>query len=170
MNPFSPAQCVGYLAFTLGVTAFLQSNDRRLKVFNSSECFVYAVHFLLLGNFPASASSFISGVRSLLSLKTRSPLLAALIIAINLALGAALVKSGFGWLPVAGSCIATVGVFMLQGIALRLSMLTSTFLWLANNIVSGSIGGTSLEVVIAVVNISTILRLVQAKAQRDEAT
>jgi hypothetical protein len=28
---FSPAQCVGYVAFVLGVTAFLQKDDRRFK-------------------------------------------------------------------------------------------------------------------------------------------
>jgi hypothetical protein len=32
-------------------------------------------------------------------------------------------------------------------------------LWIGNNVISGSIGGTALEVVIAVVNMNTIRRM-----------
>lgn len=42
---------------------------------------------------------------------------------------------------------------------MRLLMLCGTGLWIANNVIVGSIGGTALEVTIAVVNISTIIRL-----------
>jgi hypothetical protein len=38
-------------------------------------------------------------------------------------------------------------------------MLCGTGLWIANNVITGSIGGTALEVVIAVVNSVTILRM-----------
>ena len=163
MPAFSLPQWVGYIAFVLGVTAFLQKSDRRLKFFNASECFVYALHFMLLGNPPASASSLISGCRSLLALKTRSPFLAAFIIGINIAMGLALVKSPLGWLPVAASCGATVAVFLMRGIPMRLVLLVSTLLWLVNNIVSGSIGGTSLEVVIAIANTWTMVHMFTAK-------
>ena len=43
---FSPGQCIGYIAFILGVTAFLQKNDRRLKGFNAVQGLAYAAHFL----------------------------------------------------------------------------------------------------------------------------
>ena len=42
---------------------------------------------------------------------------------------------------------------------MRLLMLCGTWLWIANNVIVGSIGGTALEVTIAVVNTTTILRL-----------
>lgn len=49
---------------------------------------------------------------------------------------------------------------------MRLVMLCGTCLWIANNIIAGSIGGTALEVVIAAVNSVTIWRLTrQARAQ-----
>jgi hypothetical protein len=64
-----------------------------------------------------------------------------------------------GWLPIIAFCIATVAVFFLQGVTMRLCFLSSTLLWLVNNIASGSIGGTLLEATIAVVNVSTILRM-----------
>jgi hypothetical protein len=50
-------------------------------------------------------------------------------------------------------------LFLMQGIPMRLTMLCGTGLWIANNVISGSIGGTALEVVIAVVNVTTIRRM-----------
>ena len=61
----SPAQLVGYLAFVLGVGCFLQTDDRRFKWFMTGECIAYLVHFALLGNPTAVASSSLSMLRSL---------------------------------------------------------------------------------------------------------
>ena len=155
----SPAQCFGYASFVVGVTAFLQKSDRRFKWLNSSQSLVSAVHFLLLGNLPASASSLLSCVRSYLALKPRSPLVPAVIVLANIAAGFAFVKSGLGWLPIVATCAGTVAIFTTQGIPLRLVLLCCTSLWLANNIISGSIGGVALELVIALINTATIVRM-----------
>ncbi|HWR37454.1 MAG TPA: YgjV family protein [Clostridia bacterium] len=170
MELFSGAQCVGYAAFVLGVAAFVQKNDRRLKGLNAIQGLFYALHFFLLGNLPASSSSFISGCRSFLALKSRSPWLAAFIVAVNVAVGAALASSGLGWLPIIGSSAATYAMFRMQGVPMRLVLLTCTFLWLANNIVSHSIGGTLLESVIAITNISTMIRVLRSQEQRSPVT
>jgi hypothetical protein len=170
MNFSSPAQCVGYAAFLLGVSAFSQKQDRRLKVLNALECLAYAVHFTLLGNLPASASALVSSVRSFLALKTRAPLLAAVIIAVNVGLGFVFAHRAVGWLPVLASSLATVAVFLMRGVPMRLVLLVSTLLWLANNILSGSIGGTLLEAVIAVVSVTTIWRLLRSPSAMSCAT
>jgi hypothetical protein len=50
---------------------------------------------------------------------------------------------------------------------MRLAMLCGTGLWIVNNLIAGSVGGTALEVVIAVVNMVTIRRMVRdARALR----
>lgn len=162
MELLSPAQCVGYGAFVLGVATFLQKTDRRLKIFNAGACLVYAVHFVMLGNFPASGSALVSSVRSFLALRTRAPWLAGTIIAVNVVIGATFARSGAGWIPVIASCSATLAIFYMEGIPMRLVLLGCTFLWLANNILSGSIGGTALETVLAIVNTITILRMLPA--------
>lgn len=169
MHPFSLAQCVGYVAYVLGVWAFLQKSDRRLKGFNSCQSLVYAVHFTLLGNSSAAASSLLSGIRSYLSLKTRSPYLAAAVIVVNVALGFVFAKSAAGWLPVIGSCMATLAMFLMRGVRMRVVLLMSTSLWLTNNILSGSIGGTLLETTIATINIITITRLLKERARIRQA-
>ena len=164
MQIFSPAQVVGYIALILGVTMFLQKNDQRLKFFNALQSLVYTLHFVLLGRLPACASALVSSLRSFLALRYRSLWLGIAIMVVNLALGVAFVTSWSGWLPVVGACIATYAIFTMQGIPFRLVLLASTLLWLANDIVSGSIGGTVLEVANAIINIVTIVRMARAQA------
>lgn len=161
MRLFSPVQCVGYVAFVLGVAAFVQKSDRRLKLLNASQSLAYAVHFIWLGNLPASSSALLSSLRSFLSLRTRSRVVAAAIIGANLMAGVLLAGTWVGWLTVASSCAATVAIFYMHGVRMRLVLLGCTGAWLVNNILSGSIGGTALEVVIALANGVTIARMLR---------
>ncbi|MFN3302603.1 MAG: YgjV family protein [Roseateles sp.] len=164
---FSPAQLFGYVAFVLGVGCFLQTDDRRFKWFMTGECVAYIVHFALLGNPTAVASSSLSMLRSLLSLYTRSVWVAVVIVAANIGFGLAIADKPSDWLPLTASCLGTLALFTLQGIPMRLLMLVGTGLWIANNLIVGSIGGTALEIVIAAINISTIARMArEARAMR----
>jgi hypothetical protein len=166
---FSFAHCVGYVAFVLGVSAFLQKSDRKLKALNASESMVYAVHFTLLGNPSAAACALLSGIRSFLSLKVRSTFLAVLFIVINVGLGFVFAKGYAGWFPVIGSCLATLAIFLMRGVRMRMVLLMSTLLWLTNNILSGSIGGTLLEATIATVNSMTIIQILRERTEILEA-
>jgi hypothetical protein len=159
---FSPAQLFGYAAFVLGVGCFLQTDDRRFKWFMTGECIAYIAHFALLGNPTAVASSSLSMLRSLLSLYTRSAWVAVLIVAANIGFGLAIADRPSDWLPLAASCLGTIALFTLHGIPMRLLMLCGTGLWIANNLIVGSIGGTALEIVIAAINLTTILRMTRA--------
>ncbi|MGA2038534.1 MAG: YgjV family protein [Bryobacteraceae bacterium] len=167
MGLFSPAQVVGYIALTLGITAFLQKSDDRLKFFNATQGLAYALHFVLLGNSPASASSLISSLRSFLALRYRSWVLGVVIVMANVGVGGAFVRSPAGWLPIVGSCIATMAIFTMRGVPFRSVLLISTLLWLANNIISRSIGGTLLEAANATINISTMIRMVRSPARAE---
>ncbi|QNB01333.1 YgjV family protein [Massilia sp. Se16.2.3] len=159
MDWFSPAQYVGYVAFVLGVASFMQKDDRRFKLFMAAECLAYIIHFTLLGRPTAVASSTMSLLRSVLALYTRSRWIAFIVIVANLALGMALATRAADWLPLAASCIGTLALFLLEGIRMRLAMLCGTALWIVNNVLAGSVGGTALELVIAVVNLVTIRRM-----------
>lgn len=155
----SPAQLFGYVAFVLGVGCFLQTDDRRFKWFMTGECLAYVVHFALLGVPTAVASSLLSLLRSALSLHTRSKWVAVAVVAANIGFGLGVATKPSDWLPLTASCLGTLALFTLQGIPMRLLMLCGTGLWIANNLIAGSIGGTALEVVVAVVNGVTIWRL-----------
>jgi hypothetical protein len=154
-----PAQIFGYLAFALGVACFAQIDDRRFKVYMALECLSYAVHFALLGQPTAVASSLVSLGRSVAAIRSRSPWVAGFFIALSLSLGAWLQTGWLSLLPIAASCIGTTALFFLKGMQMRLLMLVGTLLWLANNLFVGSIGGSLLEATIAVTNIWTLMRL-----------
>jgi len=155
----SPAQIIGYVAFVLGVAAFLQKEDWKLKSLNACESLAYLVHFCLLWNPAAVVSSALSTVRSILAVKIRSATLAILFIAANLGIGIYAMDSWLGLFPIAGSCAATWAAFMMKDVPMRCVFLFGTACWLTNNIASGSIGGTVLEAFIGVSNIATILRM-----------
>ncbi|MGM9482436.1 YgjV family protein [Roseateles sp. NT4] len=159
---FSLAQLLGYVAFVLGVACFLQTDDRRFKLFMTGECIAYIAHFALLGNPTAVASSSLSMLRSLVSLYTRAKWVAVAIVAANVGFGLAIAHQPSDWLPLTASCLGTIALFTLQGVPMRLLMMCGTGLWIANNVIVGSIGGTALEVVIAVINLTTIVRMLRS--------
>ncbi|MBK5959528.1 hypothetical protein CCR97_15130 [Rhodoplanes elegans] len=169
MDFLSPAQIAGYVSFVLGMIAFMQTRDRPLKLFNGAQCIAYAVHFLMLGNIPAAATAAVSAVRSFLALRTRSPLLAVAVVVVLVAIGSQVVTHWTGWLPVAASSFGTLAMFLLRGIPMRLVMLGCCLMWLANNLLSGSIGGTLLETAIALAMVSTIVRMVRARRAAEAA-
>jgi multisubunit Na+/H+ antiporter MnhG subunit len=162
-DAFSPAQCLGYVSFVLGVSAFLQRDDRRLRLLNATQCIFYMLHFALLGRPSASVSSLVSGTRTFLSLKTRSPWVALVMFVLGATLGVHLARDTYGYLPVLATAISTPAIFFLRGIRLRLALLICTCLWLINNVHSNSYGGTVLECFVATANSITIARLAQAQ-------
>ena len=158
---FSPAQWAGYAAFVLGVGSFMQKDDRRFKLFMAAECLAYIIHFTLLGRPTAVASSTMSLLRSVLALYTRSRWVALFVILANIGLGLGFATRASDWLPMGASCIGTLALFLMEGVRMRVAMLCGTLLWIVNNIIAGSVGGTALEVVIAAVNLVTIRRMLR---------
>ncbi len=156
-------QLLGLVSYAIGVYCFFQKDDRKLKIFMFVLQFNNCMHFALLGAPTAVLSSFLSLVRSGLSLKTSSKLLAWLFIALSIAVGAWLAERWLDFLPIVGTCIGTYALFCLTGIRMRVALLVGASFWLANNIVVGSIGGTLLEITLISVNSSTIVRLWLAK-------
>ncbi len=165
-DPFSLAQLAGYVAFLIGVYSFLQRDDRRLKATIGAQAFSYAIHFLLLGSRAAATASLVTSVRAVLSLYTKSPYVAAAILATNIGLGFLTAPNLAGWLPVVASCAGTIAFFFFEGIRLRLILLFATACWLTNNLILGSIGGTMLELLLGAVNATTCYRLWRATRDR----
>lgn len=159
----SPAQVAGYVALVLGIAAFLQTDDRKLKVLIALEGLAYVAHFIALGVPSAAGSAAVSSARTLLSLRFRSVWLAVVAVAAALAVPLALSTRGVGWLPVAGSVLGAVAVCTMRGLAMRVVLLAATSCWLANNLVSGSVGGTVLESLVLAASLVTLLRMLAAR-------
>jgi hypothetical protein len=163
---FTPAQLLGWLAFGFGMACFAQTDDLRFKVLMALECAAYVLHFLLLGQPSAAASTAVSLARALASIKARTPAVGLFFIGLALAGGVWLATSWVAWLPVAASCIGTTALFFLQGLRMRVLMLLGTLLWLVHNLLVGSVGGSVLEACLAAANLLTIWRLARAQSQR----
>ena len=168
MDFTSPAQLVGYLAFVLGVIAFIQRIDWKLKTLIAVECLAYTVHFAMLGNNAASFSAALSAVRMFVSLRTRSPWLAGFFLAANILVGIYLAHGWTAVFAIAAGCSGTWAAFFLSGLRLRGLLFVATLCWLSNNIASGSIGGTLLESIIALVNGNTMWRLWRAGKEKEK--
>ncbi len=163
MDWLSPAQLLGYLAAAFGLACFAQTNDRRFKLFMAAECAAFIGHFALLGQPTAVASTTVSLLRSLASLRGRSPALGVFFIALSAGLGLWLMTGPLSLLPIAASCIGTYALFFQSGVRMRGLMLIGTLCWLVNNVLVGSVGGTVLEAAIAATNGWTIWRMRQAR-------
>ncbi len=162
---FSPAQLLGYLAFGFGIACFAQTDDRRFKLFMAAECAAYIGHFWLLGQPTAVASTTVSLLRSLASIKARTPRVGIFFIALSVGLGVWLMQGWLSLLPIAASCIGTFALFFLEGLRMRALMLLGTLLWLVNNLLVGSIGGSALEAVLAITNLHTLWRMRRSGAK-----
>lgn len=156
---FSTAQMFGHAALILSMMTFSRKNDRHFRILLTGQNLLLAIHFFLLGNPAGAAGSTLSATRNVLSLRTRSLAVALILLAANVLLGFWVVKTAWNVIPLLATAVATIAMFRLQGLHLRYAMLLATLLWLTNNILSGSIGATVMEVLIAIMSCVTIFRL-----------
>ncbi|RWX55859.1 YgjV family protein [Photobacterium chitinilyticum] len=152
------AQSLGFLSFAIGLFAFYQKQDIKLKLWMAVLCLVNAMHFLLLNSSSSAFCAIVSMVRNLITIKVRSRWVMMTFMLFSIA-GAFSIQRLSEALGVMGICVGTYSLFMLDGIRLRLGLLTGSLLWLGNNIALGSVGGTLLEACSASMNAVTLYRL-----------
>lgn len=157
----APSQWPGYAAFAFGLACFAQTDDLRFKVLMALECAAYALHFAMLGEHTAMASALLSLGRSLAAIRFRRPAVGLLFMALNVAAAVGWYAGPLSLLPTAASIIGTAALFFLKGVAMRVLMLCGTALWLVNNLLVGSVGGSALEACLLAANAMTIWRLLR---------
>jgi hypothetical protein len=153
------AQLLGFVSLALGVSTFYQKNDKKLKVIMFIFNVNHLLHFILLGSAVSAISAGLSALRTGTSIYTSSKYVAALFIITALSLGIYISNEWWDLWPILGTALGTYAMFMLRGIKMRVVFLMSSFLWLTNNIIIGSIGGTLLEMSVIIMNSLTIYRM-----------
>lgn len=153
------AQWLGFLSFALGISTFYQKDDRKLKLVMLIFQFNNVLHFYLLGSDISAISTLLSFLRTATAIKTSSKLVAAAFVIVSIALGLWIANGPLDLLPILGSILGTIAVFLLKGIQMRIAFIIGAICWLANNIIVGSIGGSLLEATLLTVNLFTIMRL-----------
>ena len=163
------AQILGLLSFALGIFAFYQKSDKKLKITMVILNINYMVHFFLMGSPVSALSSFLAAVRTGISIYISSKIIAFVFVTIGIIWGVWLANSALDLFPIIGTCIGTLSLFLLKGIKMRLCLLLGSTCWLINNIQVGSIGGTMLEACVISMNSFTIYRLYLIESKKEIA-
>lgn len=167
------AQALGFVSFALGMYAFYQKDDKKLKVIMMVFSLNHMLHYLLLGSIVSALSAMLAAIRTGTAIYVSSKRVAAIFILIGGGSGWYLADSLSDLWSILGMCIGTYAVFALKGIPMRIAFLIGAMCWLTNNILVGSIGGSLLEATLISVNTFTIYRLLReqsalkAKEQHD---
>ena len=159
VNFYFAAQILGILSFLLGVYAYYQKDDTKLKIYITLMFIAHGAHFYLLGAQVAALLCIISVLRTVLSIFYHSVYLALVFIAITLLTGYLSYESYFDIIVIIASVIGIYSFICLQGIKLRIFILIGSTLWLINNILVGSIGGTLMELFVISTNLLTMYRI-----------
>ncbi|HKN05130.1 MAG TPA: YgjV family protein [Buttiauxella sp.] len=158
MTAYWVAQGVGVLAFVVGITTFVNRDERRFKLQLAGYSAIIGIHFFLMGASPAGMSAELNALRTVISLRTRSLWVMGTFIALTLGLGLAKFSHAMELLPIAGTVASTWALFRCKGLTIRCVMWCSTACWVTHNFWLGSIGGTLIEGSFLVMNGLNIIR------------
>lgn len=153
-------QGVSLVALALCLVAFASKRDDKLFVLLIFANIAFAAQFALFESWVAAGISALIVLRiALVRRFPRNLLLMTAMLLATLAV-AALTWSGPQDIPaLAAGLLGTWGMFMLSGIAMRLTLAVAALCWVISNLLAGSIGGTLAESMIFVTNVITVLRL-----------
>lgn len=151
-------QGIGILAFFIGLTVFIQRDDRKLKYRLVTYASLISLHYFLLGATPAGLSALLNSIRTFTSIYFRRKILMYVFILLTLALALPNIQHSMELLPVFGTTISTIAFFTTTKLKLRIIMWLSTVCWVVYNFWLGTIGGTLIETSFLIINGITILR------------
>ena len=153
------AQTLGFVSYFLAMLCFAQKDDRRFKVMMVIMNLNHSLHFYLLNALTASLCCVFAAGRTACSLYVKARWLAGLFIILTALIGYLTVNQWTDYIAIAGSCLGTYALFCLSGVQMRLVIFIGSCLWLANNIIVGSLGGILLETTVIMINLKTIFHL-----------
>ena len=157
------AQLLGFASFAIGMYAFYQKDDKKLKIIMLVFNLNHTIHFLVLGSMVSALSTLLSAFRTGLSIYISSKWVAFIFIVFGLISGVYLADSIWDFWAILGMSLGTYSVFVLKGIQMRIGFLIGAACWLINNLLVGSIGGALLEATLISMNAFTIIRLLRDK-------
>ncbi|MDR2227799.1 MAG: YgjV family protein [Providencia sp.] len=151
-------QCIGILAFFIGLTVFIQRDDKKLKYRLIIYTSCIALHYFLLGAIPAGISASLNSFRTFVSIYFRKKIFMYIFIFLAISFALPNIKNWMELLPVSGTIISTIAFFTTTKLKLRIIMWLSTSCWVVYNFWLGSIGGTLIELSFLIINGISIYR------------
>ena len=158
VNFYYLGQGIGILAFLIGLTVFIQRDDKKLKIRLAIYTAFMGLHFFLLGATPAGISASLNSVRTLVSIYFRNPVIMYIFITLTLTLTLPNIHHWMEFLPVVGTIMSTIAFFKFTRLKLRITMWLSTVCWVIYNSWIGSLGGMLIETSFLIINGIAIYR------------
>lgn len=162
-DPFSLVQIIGYIAAVIGIIAFLQSSDIRMKLLIVTMGLLNIVHFLMLGAYVGAANVALATSRAGLSMFEGIRRKARFVVPIYIALSAAFLiltyQQPADYFSFMAGVIGSYAFFCLNGYKLRAALVCGGLCWLIHNIMVLSYGPAFMEVCILTINATMTWRL-----------
>lgn len=153
------AQALGVTGFVMGLWAFAQADDQRMKQILTVATWVFVAHFMLLDAQVAAAVSALTALRVWISTYSRSYNWMLVFIAAQIGLSTWLMSDWLEVLPLLNGLLGIFAMFRLAGAPLRLVMVACGLLGVAYNLAIGSVGGSLMDTTVIIMNLATIARL-----------
>lgn len=162
-------QICGLVALVICVVAFASKNDDRLLMLLISANVAFALQYIFFESWTAAALTLLVIVRIVLARRYMGNKAVMAGVLLASAIAAAITwQSWVDILPMAAMVLGTLGMFLMRGISMRVFLGVAALLWMINNLLIGTIGGTIAEGLIVITNIITIIRLARAKRKYSE--
>lgn len=164
LDTYLAAQFVGGISFLLAIAAYYQKHDVNLKRLLSLLFLVHSAHFYLLDAVVPALLCLLSMVRTIVAIYANSRTTAHVFICITLFVGFVNYQSPLDFIVIIANVIGVYSLFCLKGVEMRIWLIVGASLWLINNALIGSIGGTLMEVFVILTNLITIYRIRKPKS------
>lgn len=162
-------QFFGLVSLVLCILAFSSKQDDRLLVLLLSANLAFAIQFMIFESWTAATLTLLVIVRIALARRYPGNTTAMAIVLAASGVASALTWQGWTDLPaIVAMVLGTVGMFLLQGIPMRVFLGLAALAWTLSNILIGSVGGTLAEALVLLTNSITIYRLYRAKQRYPE--
>lgn len=158
VNSYYLGQGIGIFAFLIGLTVFIQRDDKKLKIRLIIYTAFMGLHFFLLGATPAGISASLNAVRTLVSIYFRKSVIMYIFITLTLTLTLPNIHHSMEYLPVVATIMSTVAFFKFSQLKLRITMWLSTVCWVIYNFWIGTLGGMLIESSFLLINGIAIYR------------
>ena len=158
------SQSVGGCAFAVSVGAYATKSDRHMKMMIALGTMIFTIQYAYLGAWVVALNLLMNSARSWLSMHRQGVLWFLLIAALQIAVSLTHISTEKDWFPVLGSVMGSFALLCLSGVRMRLAMLVTTLLWLANNLIWGSVGGVLLDCINLFCNLLSIHTIWRSRA------
>ncbi|MDA9556615.1 YgjV family protein [Vibrio sp.] len=152
-------QAIGFVALAVNLMGTSTVNDNKMRMLIFGSCFLFAIHYTLLGAVVAGANLFINSIRALVSIKYKTKTMFWSFLIGQTIISAYFYTGTEDLIPWFASAINCYALFLCKGIRMRAAFLTGTMLWFVNAAVVGSYGGMINDAFNSTMLLLTIYRL-----------